>query len=124
MDDRRLFNYSRTVAPYSELLHPDRASISLHDVMFALSAPERLDLVRQLRAGPMAAAQCATIDPDMPKSTKSHQLKVLRESGIIRNEPDGRNRILSLRRADLDARFPGLLDAVLAAADRPEQPSG
>jgi hypothetical protein len=41
-------------------------------------------------------------------------MKVLREAGVIRNEPDGRRRRLTLRRDDLDARFPGLLDSVLA----------
>jgi hypothetical protein len=40
---------------------------------------------------------------------------VLRESGVIRNTPRGRGRLLTLRRADIDARFPGLLDAVLGA---------
>ena len=40
-------------------------------------------------------------------------MKVLREAGVIRNEPNGRQRVLTLRREDLDARFPGLLDAVL-----------
>jgi hypothetical protein len=41
---------------------------------------------------------------------------VLRESGVIRQHPSGRENLLSLRREDLDARYPGLLDAVLAGA--------
>jgi DNA-binding transcriptional ArsR family regulator len=63
----------------------------------------------------MDAADCTTLDPTTPKSTKSHLMKVLREAGVIRNEPRGRHRTLTLRRDDLDARFPGLLDAVLSA---------
>ncbi len=52
----------------------------------------------------------------MPKSTKSHLFKVLRESGVVRNEPNGRRRTISLRRDELDERFPpGLLDAILGA---------
>jgi len=100
----------------TELPHPAREAIALEDVLFALSDPERLEIVRQLRDGPMDAANCSASDPTMPKSTRSHRMKVLREAGVIRNEPNGRNRTLTLRREDLDARFPGLLDAVLDAA--------
>jgi DNA-binding transcriptional ArsR family regulator len=101
-----------------ELPHPERDELELSAVLFALSDPDRLEIVRQLRDGPMEAARCHAVDPTMPKSTKSHLMKVLREAGVIRNEPDGRFRMLSLRRDDLDARFPGVLDAVLASADR------
>jgi hypothetical protein len=45
-------------------------------------------------------------------------LHALRESGVVRTRPEGRKRLLSLRTDDLDARFPGLLDAVLAAKRR------
>ena len=40
-------------------------------------------------------------------------MKVLREAGVIRNEPLGRRRMLTLRRDDLDALFPVLLESVL-----------
>ncbi|WP_235686904.1 ArsR/SmtB family transcription factor [Tomitella gaofuii] len=99
----------------TDLQHPARDAIDLGDVLFALSAPDRLSIVLQLQQGPLTAARCTADGGPVPKSTKSHMLKVLRESGVIRNEPQGRNRVLTLRRADLDARFPGLLDAVLAA---------
>jgi hypothetical protein len=41
---------------------------------------------------------------------------VLREAGVIRQRVEGTTRLNSLRRDDLDDRFPGLLDAVLAGA--------
>lgn len=47
------------------------------------------------------------------KSTGSHQLKVLREAGLIRMVPQGRQTLLSLRRVDLEERFPGLLEPIL-----------
>jgi hypothetical protein len=47
---------------------------------------------------------------------------VLRESGVVRTRPDGRKRLLSLRSDDLDACFPGLLDAVLAAKYSAREP--
>jgi DNA-binding transcriptional ArsR family regulator len=98
-----------------DLPHPLREDLTLAQVLFALSDPARLEIVRQLVDGPVEMVNCCLPAPDMPKSTKSHLMKVLRESGVIRNTPRGRGRLLTLRRADIDARFPGLLDAVLGA---------
>ncbi|MBX9459265.1 MAG: transcriptional regulator [Rhizobium sp.] len=100
----------------TELPHPAREDIRLTDVLFALSDADRLDVVRQLSGGPLEMAHCHLSDPNVPKSTKSHLMKVLREAGVIRNEPLGRGRRLSLRRDDLEARFPGLIGSVLDAA--------
>ncbi len=41
---------------------------------------------------------------------------MLREAGVIEQRPVGTSRITYLRRKDLNARFPGLLDSVLVAA--------
>ncbi len=98
----------------AELPHPARSELQLTDVLFALSDPERLAIVRQLAGGPLEMAQCHLSDPSMPKSTKSHLMKVLREAGVIRNEPLGRGRRLTLRREDLETRFPGLIGSVLS----------
>ena len=100
----------------TELPHPARHEIKLTEVLFALSDADRLDIVRQLAGGPLEMAHCYLSDPNVPKSTKSHLMKVLREAGVIRNEPLGRGRRLSLRREDLDARFPGLIGSVLESA--------
>jgi len=91
------------------------SDVALTDVLFALSDPARLDLARQLVDGPMDMAACTPTGGPVPKATKSHQLKVLREAGIVRNVPKGRGRVLSLRRDELDAAFPGLLDSVLGS---------
>jgi DNA-binding transcriptional ArsR family regulator len=50
------------------------------------------------------------------KSTLSHHLRVLRDAGITRTRQEGTRCFVMLRRDDLDARFPQLLDAVLDAA--------
>ena len=98
-----------------ELPHPDLADVELPTVLFALSDPARLDLIRSLGAeGQLTVAQCQATGPDVPKSTFSHHLKTLREAGLIRNEPAGRQRTITLRREELDERFPGLLAAVLS----------
>ncbi|KAA2316377.1 transcriptional regulator [Pseudooceanicola sediminis] len=100
----------------ADLPHPACEDLILTQVLFALSDPARLDIVRQLDSGPLEMAQCCLSDPTMPKSTKSHLMKVLREAGVIRNVAKGRGRLLSLRRDDLDARFPGLLASILKVA--------
>ena len=47
----------------------------------------------------------------------THHFKVLREAGLIRQRQEATLRLTSLRRADLDARFPGLLERILEAAE-------
>lgn len=109
-----MFNYCRTMAAV-DLPHPEREDIALGAVLFALSDPERLEIARELREGPLDMADCLAVGAQMPKSTRSHLMKVLREAGVIRNTANGRRRTLELRRDDLEARFPGLIDAVLDA---------
>ena len=97
-----------------QLEHPAVEDLTLTGVLFALSDASRLAIVRQLALGPSEEMSCNTVGGDLAKSTRSHHLKTLREAGLIRNVPRGRERLVSLRREDIDARFPGLLDAVLA----------
>ncbi|MCW2790828.1 MAG: transcriptional regulator [Aeromicrobium sp.] len=97
----------------TNLPHPDIGDVQLTEVLFALSDPARLEIVRELADGPLTMAECGATNPDLPKSTKSHLMKVLREAGIVRNEPDGRRRVLTLRKDELDQAFPGLLDSIL-----------
>ncbi len=93
---------------------PEPDQIDLAAVLYALSDPTRLELVRQLdRDGERA---CGTFGVCAAKATLSHHVKVLREAGLIHTRADGVYRFLSLRTRDLNARFPGLLRAVLRAA--------
>jgi DNA-binding transcriptional ArsR family regulator len=96
--------------------HPTTSELELASVFHALSDPTRLAIVRHLASGHECA--CGGIDLDLSKATLSHHYRVLREAGVVRTRPQGRRRLLSLRKADLDARFPGLLEAVLS--DGPE----
>lgn len=90
--------------------HPDRKDISLDRVLQALSDPIRRDIARTAYAeGPRCAG---LFRYPIAKSTLSHHLKVLREAGLVQTEIRGTARIISLRREDIDARFPALLDAV------------
>jgi DNA-binding transcriptional ArsR family regulator len=94
---------------------PDRDEIELVEVLEAVADPVRLEILGTI-AGEERA--CGSFPLPVNDSTRSHHLKVLREAGITKTRVVGTQRLVSLRRDDLDARFPGLLDAVLAAAPR------
>ncbi|ELY2764643.1 ArsR/SmtB family transcription factor [Cronobacter malonaticus] len=96
--------------------HPDRAQLRLENVLTAMGNPLRLTIVRVLAAG--GEYPCSAVLSGIPKSTLTHHWRVLRDSGVIWQRPFGRENLLSLRREDLDARFPGLLDALLGAVER------
>ncbi|PZU99947.1 MAG: transcriptional regulator [Pseudanabaena sp.] len=91
--------------------HPDRDNISLTGVLYAFSDPTRLQIVKMLSEKPEIT--CSEFCLEISKSTQSHHFKVLRETGIMYTRLEGTQHYNSLRRQDLDARFPSLLDAVL-----------
>jgi DNA-binding transcriptional ArsR family regulator len=96
------------------LHHPDSDELELPAVLHALSDPQRLSIVRELSAS-AEPRPCGTLRLDISKSTRTHHFRVLREAGVVRQHVIGTSRLTSLRRDDLDERFPGLLDAILAS---------
>ncbi len=97
------------------LYHPLPEDIELPKVLHALSDPARLQIVRELDVDP-TPRPCGSFDLGVTKSTCTHHFRVLREAGVLTQEQQGTSKLTSLRREDLDVRFPGLLDAVLDAA--------
>src|SRR3954447_16467850 len=98
------------------LTHPSSNEVQLASVMAALSDPVRVSIVRALAA--QGEFACGTLELGVSPATRSHHFRVLRQAGITLTRPEGTHRYVSLRRDELDERFPGLLDAVLAAAER------
>lgn len=98
------------------LEHPAVDAIRLEDVLHALSDPMRLIVVRSLAAA-KDEMTCSDVPLPVSKSTTTHHFRVLREAGVIRQIYRGTSKINALRRDDLDALFPGLLDRVLGAAE-------
>lgn len=94
---------------------PARDAIRLEAVLYALSDPVRLAIVLCM-AQSSGERPCGAFEPALPKSTLAHHFKVLRAAGLLATRAEGTQSLNSLRRGDLDARFPGLLDAVLRAA--------
>lgn len=91
--------------------HPAASELSLERVLYALSDSIRLDIVRHLAR--VDAATCGELDGGRPKSTVSHHFKVLREAGLVFTKNNGTIHMNTLRRADIESRFPGLLAAIL-----------
>ncbi|MCL3994870.1 MULTISPECIES: ArsR/SmtB family transcription factor [Streptomyces] len=108
---------TETAATGRALPHPDREHIRLESVLHALSDPMRLQIVREL-AAQEAELTCSQFDLPVTKSTSTHHFRVLRESGVVRQVYRGTAKMNGLRRDDLESLFPGLLDSILAAADR------
>ncbi|MFF3178022.1 ArsR/SmtB family transcription factor [Streptomyces sp. NPDC057900] len=99
------------------LAHPAREDIRIEAVLHALSDPVRLCVVRELAAADEELT-CSRFDLPVTKSTTTHHFRVLRESGVVQQVYRGTAKMNGLRRADLEALFPGLLDRVLEAANR------
>jgi DNA-binding transcriptional ArsR family regulator len=95
---------------------PAAEAMNLTAVMAALSDPVRVEIVRTLAAD--RERTCGAFDLGISKATRSHHLRVLREAGLTHTRSEGTHRHVSLRRDEVDARFPGLLGAVLTAAER------
>jgi DNA-binding transcriptional ArsR family regulator len=101
-----------------QFIHPGRQDITLAGVLAALSDPMRLRIVKALlgQADFMsctAAAPC----PEMAKSTLSNHFRILREAGLIQTTKKGVEHQNVVREADINARFPGLLKAILKHAE-------
>lgn len=97
------------------LYHPAPNDIRLTALLYALSDPTRLEVVRYLACH--GEHICSDIGMPVAKSTLSHHIKVLREAGIIQTRVEGTQRHVSLRRQDIETRFPGLLEAILNASE-------
>jgi DNA-binding transcriptional ArsR family regulator len=94
---------------------PDPGPLNLVQVLHALADPVRLSIVASLVV--VDDIECGTFDVAVTKSTLSHHLGVLRAAGVVSTVKSGTRSLNSLRRLELDAAFPGLLDTVLAGRD-------
>ncbi len=94
---------------------PDLATVELVDVLRALGDPIRLQILRTLADGEAHSKSMPEWGFEVQKSTMSHHFKTMREAGLTETLVDGRTHAIRLRRSELDERFPGLIDSLLAA---------
>ncbi|MDH4988587.1 helix-turn-helix transcriptional regulator [Aminobacter anthyllidis] len=98
------------------LPHPNLDQISLANVLAVLGDQTRLAVVGYLARNEGVAMSCGQFSEFGSKTNLSYHLAKLREAGITRTEVSGTSRLISLRRDDLDSRFPGLLDSIITPA--------
>lgn len=91
--------------------HPAPGDFVLERVLYALSDPVRLEIVRRLAEVPEAS--CGELDGGRPKSSMSHHFRVLRDAGLVCTYAVGTTRMNSLCAEEMESRFPGLLAAIL-----------
>ena len=92
--------------------HPPPEDLTLERLLYALSDPVRLEIVRCLAGVPEAT--CGELDGGRPKSSMSHHFRVLRDAGLVHTRSAGTTHLNSLRAEVLEERFPGLLQSILA----------
>jgi DNA-binding transcriptional ArsR family regulator len=99
--------------------HPALADVALTRILAALADPGRLRAVRTLACSQGSA--CTELQTEaglkVTKSTMSHHLRIMREAGLVHVSVQGSRRVVTLRRVELDAQYPGLLDAILDSAE-------
>ena len=98
------------------LPHPNTDQISLANVLSVLGDQTRLAIVGYLARNEGVAMSCGQFLEFGSKTNLSYHLAKLREAGITSTEVAGTSRLITLRRGDLDGRFPGLLDSIITAA--------
>jgi len=96
--------------------HPDTDQIELANVLTALGDETRLAMLGYLARNEGREMTCGQFNALGAKTILSYHLAKLREAGVVRVRPEGTKRMISLRRNDLDERFPGFLDAILDKA--------
>jgi DNA-binding transcriptional ArsR family regulator len=95
-----------------KIFHPPTSALDLATIMRTVGDPVRLEIVRLLADG--RSLMCAELSSalEIPPSTNSYHLRLLREAGVTRTRSEGTLRFISLRRGDLEERFPGLVDVL------------
>ena len=103
---------SATSSYLDKIPHPATEALDLATIMRTLGDPVRLQIVRLLADDRPRVCNELSSALGIPPSTGSYHLRLLREAGITRTRRNGTLRLITLRRDDLDARFPGLVDVL------------
>ena len=101
-----------TSSYHEKIPHPPASALDLATIMRTLGDPVRLEIVRILGDDRPRVCNELSSALGIPPSTGSYHMRLLREAGVTRTRAQGTLRLISLRRDDLDARFPGLVDVL------------
>jgi DNA-binding transcriptional ArsR family regulator len=101
-----------------DVVEPTAEDFQLPRILAALADPNRLAAVRFVSRN--GESWCTQVMEQallpMTKSTFSHHLRILREAGVLTKRIQGARGYTTVRKADLDRRFPGLIDAIVDSA--------
>ncbi|WP_024806187.1 helix-turn-helix transcriptional regulator [Nocardia sp. BMG51109] len=92
---------------------------SVQAVLDALHDPVRLEMVRRL-ANAGTAVRCGLLYDTINKSTATHHLKTLRQAGLTEKIVEDGHTYARLRADEVERELPGLLNAIVGAANRAE----
>lgn len=109
---------SASAAVREKIPHPATSALDLATIMRTVGDPLRLELVGMLVGGGELTCNELQQALGLPASTSSYHLKLLREAGVTRTRAEGTQRFISLREADLEQRFPGLVGVLTASRGR------
>lgn len=104
----------RYVMDMNTIYHPEPDQISLANVLAALGDETRLAIIGCLARDENQALTCGQFCDLGSKTALSYHIAKLREAGVVNVRPEGTKRLVTLRRGDLDACFPGFLDTIIA----------
>ncbi len=100
------------------LFHPSVEDVTVEAILHALSDPVRVAIYADI-VGSECSQNCSTFlsvsNRKIPKSTLSQHFKALREAGLIRSERRGVEMQNSSRCAEIENRFPGLIQSIVNA---------
>ena len=96
--------------------HPDADQITLPAVLAALGDETRLAIIGYLARQEDIGMTCGQFSDLTSKTNLTYHIAKLREAGVVNVRPEGTRRRVTLRRADLDGKFPGFLDTIIAGA--------
>ena len=100
------------------LVHPAIEDVPLEAILHALADPARVALFFEIvyQEGPRNCTKLVSLlDKPIPRSTLSQHMRILREAGLIRGERHGHEMRNTSRYVEVDARYPGLLLAIITA---------
>ncbi|MER7197471.1 ArsR family transcriptional regulator [Streptomyces sp. CB01635] len=98
-----------------ELVHPGVEELEVGPILLALADENRRRVIAELFARPDDERLCASFDLPLSKSSRTRHWRVLREAGLVYQRSAGNGLYMRLRKDDLEGRFPGLIQAVVAA---------
>lgn len=96
--------------------HPSIEEMEIGAIFAALADPLRRQVVLALAVDPAGIRHCSSFALPVTKATRTHHFRVLREAGLIRQVDHGNSRTNQLRLSELEQRFPGLAELLLAEA--------